>query len=49
MDWFGLHMSFLWIKQILAFIFEIKSIFQMKLFDFLIIWIERIITRESRG
>jgi hypothetical protein len=42
-------MNFLRIKQILAFIFALKSIFQMNLFDFLIIWTKRIITRESRG
>jgi hypothetical protein len=46
MDQFGLNMTFLWIKQLLAFIFTLKSIFQMNLFDFLIIWTERIITGE---
>jgi hypothetical protein len=49
MDQFGVHMHFLWIKQVLVIIFSLKSIFLMNLFDFLIIWTERTITRKSRG
>jgi hypothetical protein len=49
MDQFGVHMNFLQFKQVLAFIFTLESIFPMNLFDFLIIWTERTITRKSKG
>jgi hypothetical protein len=42
-------MNFLQFKQVLAFIFTLESIFLMNLFDFLIIWTERTITRKFRG
>jgi hypothetical protein len=42
-------MNFLQFKQVLAFIFTLESIFPMNLFDFLIIWTERTITRKSKG
>jgi hypothetical protein len=42
-------MNFLQFKQVLAFIFTLESIFLMNLFDFLIIWTERTITRKTKG
>jgi hypothetical protein len=48
MDQFGVHMHFLWIKQILAFIYASKINFYLFLMDFLIFWTGRQL-QESAG
>jgi hypothetical protein len=48
MDQFGVHMYFLWIKQILAFIYALKINFYLLLMDFLTSWTRRQL-QESAG
>jgi hypothetical protein len=49
MDQFGLSMNFIWIKQVLAFIFTLKIYFQINFSDLPTPWSARIIPEKGRG